>query len=102
MVLAQVPAPQGVRRVDHLARGVPGGEMVVIQQPHAHSAGAGFFHNNIHIAPPARPVEIGVRASLNAYRTDAGFEDPRDLFADDRLFLAFLPQEGKEVVGFVV
>jgi hypothetical protein len=60
---------------------------------------ASLLHNDLYIAPPLWAKKIGVRPGLEAHRRDARLGHARDLLADQRLWLAALPQEPQEAFG---
>ena len=80
------------------AAGEARGEVAVVENPDLHAEAFAFGEDGVHVAPPARAAEVGVRARLHAQRAAAGRADARDLLRNLRGVVAVLPVERKEVV----
>ena len=78
---------------------VAGGKVRVVKYPDLHMALLCLVENDVHVRPPLRAAEVGVRAALDAERADAAVVYlPYDL-AQNGLALAVLPEEREKVVS---
>ena len=98
MFLADLPWTQ-FRMGFHRAVRVPGREVVVVEDPHAHIALFRLSQDDVHIAPPTVSGEIAVRPGFHAERPTAAAIDALDLRRDRGGMIAVLPVEGEHVVA---
>ena len=99
MLLHQMPFAQlGILLHDQPV-GVAGGKMLVIQDPHGHTALFGLPQNHFTDPPPALAGEILVDARLQTDGLDATLGDSIKLVDHQRLLLPVHPKKGQQVVA---
>ena len=95
--LVQQPLPpQLIRRLFGFTGGKAGGEMLVVQDPDAHTPLFGLVEQDRHIPPPGLLAEALVGPRLHAEGADVGVVDGLHHLAINVLGLAVYPQKGKD------
>ena len=80
------------------AVGIARGEMLVIENPHAHVPLPGFRQNNVHGFPPCVLAEMLIGPRLHAERTTAACIDCLKLRRNLRVVSVMLPEKWQQII----
>jgi hypothetical protein len=79
--------------------GESGGKALVIQHPNLHFPLPGLIHYDIHVPPPKRAAEVGVRAAFNTHGAAIALLGNAHVFAQNRFIFTMKPEEWHEMIS---